>query len=146
MTNSKQPRKKDFLPGASGQWAYLQEELISWPYYGLELEGVEMASAGLRGMSEVVVIHDRVPAGEVEVRRGDCVHALDGDIGRVQGLVVDRVDHQVSHVLLAAGHLWGHKTVTVPIKSVTDIRDGIHIDLTRNQVRDLPSLALDYKE
>jgi hypothetical protein len=133
-----------FLPGASGQWPYGQDQMFSWPYYGLELESARMASLQGLGRSRPVATYDRVPAGEVEVRRGDTVHALDGDIGQVQGLVVDRTDHQVTHVLLAQGHRWGQKTVVVPIKAVLDIRDGVRIDLTKNQVRDLPSLALDY--
>ena len=41
--------------------------------------------------------------------RGDPVHALDGEIGRVQGLLVDPDDHRVTHVLLEEGHLWGRK-------------------------------------
>jgi hypothetical protein len=55
------------------------------------------------------VVYDKVPLNEVEVRRGEHVHATDGDIGRVQGLVIDPSDHHVTHVLLQEGHLWGRK-------------------------------------
>jgi hypothetical protein len=36
---------------------------------------------------------DCVPVGEVEVRRGEHVHATDGDIGLVEGLVIDPASH-----------------------------------------------------
>ena len=38
------------------------------------------------GLPAQIVTTDAVPPGEVDVRRGDRVHATDGDIGRVAGL------------------------------------------------------------
>jgi uncharacterized protein YrrD len=79
----------------------------------------------------------------VDVRRGDDVHATDGDIGRVQGLVIDPKDHHVTHVLLQEGHLWGKKEVAIPIGAVKEVAaDGVQLTLTRNQVRDLPPVDL----
>ena len=87
--------------------------------------------------------HDRVPAGEVEIRRSQHVHATNGPIGRVQGLVIDPADHHVTHVLLDEGHLWGQKQVAIPIGSVTGVDDGVRLDLTKDQIRDLPPVELD---
>jgi sporulation protein YlmC with PRC-barrel domain len=88
-------------------------------------------------------VSDRVPAGETEMERGDPVLATDGDIGRVQGLVVDAVNHGVLHILLAEGHLWGEKRVLIPISGVSTVKDGIHLNLTKEQVRDLPPVQSD---
>ena len=85
------------------------------------------------------MIADRVPAGEVEVRRGEHVHATDGPIGQVQGLVIDPGDHHVTHVLLDEGHLWGKRRVAVPIGAVADFSDGVRLSLARDEVRDLPA-------
>jgi sporulation protein YlmC with PRC-barrel domain len=84
------------------------------------------------------VVHDVVPLGETEIRRGEPVHALDGEIGQVQGFLVDPADHHVTHVLLQEGHLWGRKEVTIPISAVTGADDGIRLNLTKKQVEDLP--------
>ena len=46
---------------------------------------------------------DSVPLGEIEIRQGDPVHAKDGEIGAVQGLVIDPADHHVTHVLAQGG-------------------------------------------
>lgn len=46
---------------------------------------------------------DVVPPGEVEERRGDHVHATDGDIGQVHALRIDPRNRQVTHVLLKGG-------------------------------------------
>lgn len=132
-----------FLPGAPGQWGYEQDQMLSLPYYGLGGMGM-MGSLGGMGMGMVSqpITFDRVPAGEVEVRRGEHVHATDGPIGKVQGLVVDPADHHVTHVLLDEGHLWGRKQVAIPIGAVTGVDDGVQLNLTKDEVRDLPPVDL----
>ena len=138
--------ESQFLPGASGQWGYGQGQMVSWPYYGLGMGGMGMGGMGLGNMNAVpqMITRDRVPVGEVEVRRGERVHATDGDIGRVQGLVVDPADHHVTHVLLDEGHLWGKKEVGIPIGAVTDVDDGVRLSLTKDEVADLPPVELDH--
>lgn len=89
------------------------------------------------------VVYDRVPLGEVEVHRGEHVHATDGTIGRVRGLVIDPGDHQVTHVLLDEGHLWGRKRVAIPIGVVAHVENGVRLTLDKDQVRDLPPVDLD---
>jgi hypothetical protein len=136
-----------FLPGASGEWDYQQEQMLSLPYYGLGTGtgmglGIGGMHVGAPDLGPHPVIADRVPAGEVEVRRGDHVHAADGAIGQVQGLVIDPADHHVTHVLLDEGHLWGKKRVAIPISAVRDVDDGVRLTLTRDQVRDLPPIDL----
>jgi sporulation protein YlmC with PRC-barrel domain len=84
------------------------------------------------------VTQDVVPLGEVEVGRGARVHALDGEIGQVEGFVVDPDDHRVTHVLLQEGHLWGRKEVAIPISAVARADDGVRLNITKQQVEDLP--------
>jgi sporulation protein YlmC with PRC-barrel domain len=85
-----------------------------------------------------VVFEDVVPVGEVEVSPGEPVHATDGEIGHVQGVLLDPNDHQVTHVLLREGHLWGRKEVAIPVSAVTGVQDGIRLNLTKQQVEALP--------
>jgi sporulation protein YlmC with PRC-barrel domain len=137
-----------FLPGASGDWDYQQEQMLSLPYYGLGTgTGMGLGIGGMHvgdpNVGPQTVISDRVPAGEVEVRRGDQVHATDGAIGHIQGLVIDPSDHHVTHVLLDEGHLWGKKTIAIPINAVKDAKDGVRLNLTKDQVRDLPAVDVD---
>ena len=149
-----QAQELRFMPGARGQWGYDQEEMLSWPFIGLSPAG---GAAVVRGIgsegwshnpnSDVrAASYEHVPAGEIQVRRGEHVHATDGLIGRVQGLVVDPADHHVTHVLLDEGHLWGRKQVAIPIGSVTGVDDGVRLDLTKDQVRDLPPVEIDDEE
>jgi sporulation protein YlmC with PRC-barrel domain len=88
---------------------------------------------------------DYVPPGEVDVRRGLTVCATDDEIGQVQGLVVEPGGHQVTHVLLQEGHMWGSKEVAIPIGAVTKIGTMlIHLSLTKHQVKDLPPVDIDH--
>jgi PRC-barrel domain len=114
-----------------------------------EEELVEGAGLGVPGMTAgpgvgipgpvQVVVEDVVPVGEAEVCPGDPVHAVDGEIGAVQGFLVDPDDNQVTHLLLKEGHLWGRKKVAIPISAVTGSEDGIiNVNLTKKQVEGLP--------
>jgi sporulation protein YlmC with PRC-barrel domain len=137
-----------FLPGARGDWDYQQEQMLSLPYYGLGTgTGLGLGIGGMHvgdpNVGPETVITDRVPVGEVEVRRGDQVHGTDGTIGHIQGLVIDPNDHHVTHVLLEEGHLWGKKTIAIPINAVNDAKDGVRLNLTKDQVRDLPAVDVD---
>jgi sporulation protein YlmC with PRC-barrel domain len=85
-----------------------------------------------------VTVHDVVPVGEAEVSPGDHVYALDGEIGQVHGFLVDPDGRQVTHVLLREGHFWGRKEVAIPISAVTGAEEGIRLNLTRQQIEDLP--------
>jgi sporulation protein YlmC with PRC-barrel domain len=119
---------------------------VSWPYYGLGgMDGV--TADALAGSTSQTVTYDMVPLGEVEVRRGDHVHATDGNIGKVQGLVIDPGSHHVTHVLLEEGHLWGRKEVAIPISAVSSVEDdGIKLSITKHQVQDLPPVDIDHPD
>jgi len=131
-----------FLPGTRGYEAYGPEQVLAWPYASL---GGDPSVAGetVSGFSQTVTF-DTVPLGEVEVRRGEPVHATDGAIGHVEGLVIDPRNHHVTHVLLQEGHLWGRKEVAIPISAVTRVGDGIQLRITKQDVADLPPVDIDH--
>jgi PRC-barrel domain len=86
-------------------------------------------------------VTDAVPVGEAEVSRGEPVHALDGQIGRVHGFLISPDDQRVTHVLLGEGHLWGRREVAIPVSAVTGTDDGIRLNITKKQVEDLPPVG-----
>jgi sporulation protein YlmC with PRC-barrel domain len=127
----------DFLPGGSGYHAYAAHEAYYWPYFGLEGE----ADPNL-ALASAVETRDALPPGEVGVRRGEAVHASDGEVGKVEGLVVDSAQGHVTHVLLQEGHLWGRKQVAIPINAVEKIDQGISVKLTKHEIEALPAVGV----
>ena len=110
---------------------YRQTDIVFWPHYSYR---------GARGYQ---VTADAIPPGEVEVQRGEHVDAIDGHIGQVEGLVIDPDSHHVTHVLLQEGHPFGRKEVAIPISAVSRVADRIEVNLTKQQVQDLPPVDFD---
>ena len=133
-----------FVPGTRGYEAYGPEQVLSWPYATYGADPAAVAGA-VSGTSETVT-YDTIPLGEVEVRRGDHVHATDGPIGQVEGLVIDPRNRHVTHVLLKEGHLWGRKEVAIPIGAVTSVEDGIQLNITKQAVQDLPPVDINHPD
>jgi sporulation protein YlmC with PRC-barrel domain len=132
----------DLVEGADYGGGYGAAESVQG-YGGVGSGGVGASSSGMGiggslGHQRPVVLQDAVPLGETELRPGEHVHALDGEIGEVHGFVVSPGAHQVTHVLLKEGHLWGRKEVAIPISAVTRIDEGIRLNMTKQQVADLP--------
>jgi hypothetical protein len=146
--------EEHFVAAEPGEWGYEEGEAMAFPYYRVadHAPGLEAATGAggvvMPGLDhDRSVVYDRVPLGEVEIRRGAEVLASDGRIGRVEGLAVDASGADgasVTHVLLQHGHLWGKRDVAVPIGAVDEVLDDqVLLRLSKDQVRDLPPLKLE---
>jgi hypothetical protein len=144
-------RETEYIRGEDTYPGYREEELWSSPYFGLAGgNGMFFGGSGFdhsgpiddAGRPAQTVTYDAIPLGEVEVRRGESVHATDGDIGHVRGLVIDPGNSGVTHILLEEGHLWGRKEVAIPIGAVTDAALGVTLNLTKSEVKELPEVAI----
>jgi len=133
-----------FLPGDTGGYGgFGPGQAMRWPYYGLGGTG-DIAGSGLAMGSIIppVTVVDALPAGETAIRRGDPVHASDGDIGRVQGLVFDRSTGSITHLLLQEGHFWGKHDVAIPVAAVSSFGAIVEISLTKAEIKQLPAVDL----
>ena len=128
----------DLLPGDGGHG------LGQGPRGGsARFPGLVMASLRPNDRAGVAT-HDAIPRGEVDVRRGEPVYATDGEIGKIQGLVVEPGRRHVTHVLLEEGHLWGRKEVAIPVSSITRVGDIIRLTIGKHQVQGLPPVDIDH--
>ncbi len=126
-----------FLSSDTDVLGYSPGHAVVWAFYPLGTLGLTPGQTHRSPM-----LSDRVPLGEVEVQRGDQVHATDGHIGSVQGLVIDPADHHVTHILLQEGHIWGHKQVAIPIGAASRVGLEVQVDLTKQQIEDLPAVEI----
>jgi sporulation protein YlmC with PRC-barrel domain len=125
-----------FLLGNSADADYGPGHTVSWPQFGLGVAG-GVIGLGTENVPQLVT-DDKIPIGEVAIRRGEHVHATDGDIGRVEGVVIDVSDRHVTHILLAEGQLWSRKRVAIPIEMIRDVDQGIRLSITKRDVHSLP--------
>jgi sporulation protein YlmC with PRC-barrel domain len=130
----------DLDPG----WEIGVENVLAQPYYyygavgGL---GYEQMSADYD--PHATVTYDRIPKGEVEVRRASDVTSSDGHhLGEVDGFLVGD-DDAITHFVLERGHLWGRREVTIPINAVGQVfTDAVTLTLTKDEVGELPSVRV----
>ena len=124
-------------PANDPDWDVGVEDVLALPYY----EGSDPGPSYPELDSGVTMYYDRVPKGEVEVRRASAVISADGhSLGEVDGFVVD-ADKHITHFVLERGHLWGRKEVTIPIGALARIEtDEVHIALSKDEVGALPAV------
>ena len=121
----------EYVEGDLPDFRYEKGDYMLWPYNVPEED--EMVS----------VETERVPPGELAVRRGTHVKALDGRVGQVDEFLVDPVSEHITHLILREGHLWGQKDVTIPVSEIAHIEeDTVHLKLTKKQIEALPTIPL----
>ena len=97
------------------------------------------------GPEVITLVHEKIPAGEVKIRRGSAVHATDGQIGRVDALMIEKETGGITHLILQEGHLWGKKDVSIPADQIKSIEaDGVRLKLSKEQVEALPEIHLQH--
>lgn len=120
----------EFVPGQDPYESYDLGQYHLWPYVFPEEE-------------PMLVEHERVPPGELAVRRGNHVRATDGDVGRVDEFLVDRETEHITHLVLREGHLWGQKDVLIPVSGIGQIdEDRVYLTLSKAEVAGLPTIPL----
>ena len=122
-------------------WDIGVESVLAQPYYGYSSVGVGYETVPAEYDSHVSMTYDRIPKGEVEIRRASEVTSSDGHgLGKVDGFLVGD-DDAITHFVLERGHLWGRREVTIPISAVASVHtDAVSLALTKDEVGDLPSV------
>lgn len=87
---------------------------------------------------------ERIPKGEVTIRRDDEVVTADGmKVGHVDELLVDPADGHVTHVVLRQGHILRHdEDVVVPIGGATFEEGRVVLGLDLDAVHALEHLPV----
>jgi len=123
----------DELPEGSQEWDVGVEDVMVVPNY----EAAELGVYAVEVDPNVGVTYDRVPKGEVEIRRTGGVQSSDGHlVGDVVAFLVDA--GAVTDIVVVRGHLWRTKEVTIPIGSVATIEtNAIALSVSKADVEKL---------
>ncbi len=127
------------LPLEDPDWDVGIETVLVHPYY----DAVGYGGPPPDYDPNLAIVYDRIPKGEVEIRRrSDVLSADDHRLGRVDGFLVDAED-AITHVVLERGHLFGRRQITIPIGSVASVAtDAITLELTKDEVAQLPGVRV----
>jgi len=91
----------------------------------------------------IPIEHERIPPGELAVRRGATVQATDGRVGRVDEFLIDPASEHVTHLVLRQGHLWGDRDVTIPVSDIDRVEaDEVTLKLSKHQVAALKAVPV----
>lgn len=86
---------------------------------------------------------EEVPASELAVHRGAHVNAVDGRVGQVDEFLIDPQTNKISHIVLHKGHLWGKRSITVPVSAIDHVADDVvHLNLDKAAIEALPSVPM----
>lgn len=83
-------------------------------------------------------LHERIPRSKVALRRETTVVDRGGrHLGCVRAFVVDPASHDVTHLTLQKGHLFGHQDVTIPVTDIATMTgDAIRLRINADAVAD----------
>ena len=118
------------FPVADPDWEVGIPDMLALPLY----PGADGMEATIDPNARVSWSYDRIPKGEIELRRSSAVTSADGHhLGHVDGFVVE--DDVIVAVVLERGHLWGRREVVIPYGAVERAEsDSIVLNLTKDAV------------
>ena len=124
----------DERPAPDADWDVGVEDVVMMPSY----QGADMGVYTAEVDPNVGVTYDRVPKGEVEIRRSSVVGSSDGhELASVHAFAVD--GGAITAIVFESGHLWRHHTTTVPIGSVAKLQtNAVELALTKDEFEQLP--------
>ncbi len=86
---------------------------------------------------------ERIPVGEMAVRRGAVIEATDGFVGHLGEFLLDPESGQLTHLVLQEGHSWGKREITLPVSIVDQaLENTIYLKLDKAGVAKLPAIPL----
>lgn len=118
----------DKAPMDGTEWDVGIREALPVPSYG--------AGAVVEN-TDIMLMYDRVPKGEIELRGESFARTVDGgDAGRVEGFLVDGV--QITHLVLQRGHFWRRRELAVPAADIASVTtDAVELRLSSEQLKSL---------
>ncbi len=125
----------DEFPVGDPDWDVGVTDVLAMPYFESSLGPASYTP-------DTGIIYDRVPKGEVEIRRASSVTSADGHhLGHIDGFLVE--GDQITHIVLEHGHLWGRREVTIPIGAVTKVEtDAVTLGLSKDAVGALEGVSV----
>jgi hypothetical protein len=121
-------------PEEGADWSIGIEDVLVVPDY----EPFDVAEPDLD--SNVSVMYDRVPKGEIELRRSSAVYTADQHhVGSVHGFVVGD-GGAIETLTLLRGHMWWCREISVPVEALASLEnDVVKLGVEKRELKRFPS-------
>ncbi len=118
-------------PKGDPKWDVGVEDIVVTPTYAPTAFGEYGGALD----SDVTISYDRVPKGEIELRRASSVYSSDGhNLGSVDGVVVSEGD-RLTELFFQRGRLWWKREVAVPAESISKFEsDMVTLGVTKDEL------------
>jgi hypothetical protein len=118
-------------PKEDPKWDVGVEDIVVTPTYA----PTALGDYGGALDSDVTISYDRVPKGEIELRRASSVYSADGHLlGALDGVAVGDGD-RLTDLFFQRGHLWWKREVAVPAESISKFEsDMVTLELTKDEL------------
>ncbi|HVP22123.1 MAG TPA: PRC-barrel domain-containing protein [Anaerolineaceae bacterium] len=85
--------------------------------------------------------YQSVPQDELAICHSAKVAATDGYIGKINEVLINSINMQVTYLVLREGHVFKNREVTIPISQIDHVdEDTIYLKLDRQTVEGLPTI------
>jgi uncharacterized membrane protein/sporulation protein YlmC with PRC-barrel domain len=112
-------------------------DFLSWPYV------LPVGYYPTEVVKYVPVKRQNIPSGESALRRGAQVKATDGYVGKVDELLINSNNMQVTHLVLLERHVIMHREITIPVSQIDRVvEDTIYLKLDKQSVEQLPTTPI----
>jgi hypothetical protein len=83
---------------------------------------------------------ERIPPGELAVRRGARVEATDGPVGHVCEFLMSSLNEPITHMVVKERVLWHQKERIVPVSEIDRLGEQtIYFKLNKRTIKSLPA-------
>src|SRR2546430_2822275 len=95
----------------------------------------DLTVTGVQTCALPIFTYDRVPKGEIELRRASAVYSADRHhLGSVDGIVVDSGD-RITQLLLKRGRLWWKRELAIPAEAIAKFEtDMVVLGIEKSEV------------
>jgi uncharacterized membrane protein len=89
----------------------------------------------------IKVEEEQLPEGTTSIHRGTVVEASDGEVGRVDELLIDTDTDVISHMVLSTGQPLGKKEIAIPVSAIQSVvGDVVYLKLDKQGISSLPAI------
>ena len=91
----------------------------------------------------IKVEEEQLPEGTTSINRGATVEATDGQVGKVDELLISAESGEVTHLVLSTGQPLGRREIAIPVSAVRKVvGEEVHLKLDKQAIASLPAIPV----